>query len=47
MKIHLFFSRVFVDFVLSLLQTLDPKKSTGPDGLSARFLKEVSAELCR
>lgn len=31
--------------VLHLLQNLDEKKSMGPDGISARFLKEVAAEV--
>ena len=39
------FVEISVDLVLTLLQTLDPKKSTGPDGLSARFLREVAAEI--
>ena len=36
---------ISVDLVLTLLQTLDPKKSTGPDGLFARFLRDVAAEI--
>jgi len=36
------FAEISVDLVLTLLQTLDPKKS---DGLSARFLREVAAEI--
>ena len=31
--------------VLKLLASLDPKKSTGPDQLSPRILKEVSSEV--
>ena len=32
------FAEISVDLVLTLLQTLDLKKSTGPDGLSARLV---------
>jgi len=39
------FIRIFVDLVQTPLQSLDLKKSTGPDGLSARFLREVAAEI--
>ena len=39
------FMEIPVSVVLSHLQSLNPRKSTGPDGLSARFLKEVSAEI--
>ena len=31
--------------VLSLLSRLDIRKSVGPDGLSARFLKEVAEQI--
>ena len=31
--------------VISLLKKLDVKKSTGPDGLSASFLKQVAEEI--
>ena len=41
----MFFSEISVSSVLSHLQSLDPKKSTGPDGLSARFLKEIAVEI--
>ena len=36
------FSDITVSLVHSHLQQLDPKKSTGPDGLSARFLKAIA-----
>ena len=39
------FSEISVSSVLSHLQSLDPKKSTGPDGLSARFLKKIAVEI--
>ena len=39
------FDRISVSTVLSLLSTLDVSKSTGPDGLSAVFLKEVANEI--
>ena len=39
------FTEIPVSVVLSHLQSLNPRKSTGHDGLSARFLKEVSAEI--
>ena len=39
------FTEIPVSVVLSHLQSLNPRKSTGPDGLSARFLKEVSTEI--
>ena len=31
--------------VFSMLKNLDVKKSVGPDGISARFLKEIAAEI--
>ena len=39
------FSEISVSSVLSHLQSLDLKKSTGADGLSARFLKEIAVEI--
>ena len=39
------FDRISVSAVLSHLSTLDVSKSTGPDGLSAAFLKEVANEI--
>ena len=39
------FSTIDRSRVLFLLKNLDEKKSVGPDGLSARFLKEVSDEI--
>ena len=39
------FPVVFVSTVLSHLSLLDTTKATGPDGLSARFLKEISNEI--
>ena len=35
------FTEISESLVLSHLDSLDPRKSTGPDGLSARFLKEI------
>ena len=35
------FSTICSDIVYRMLNHLDIHKSTGPDGLSARFLKEV------
>ena len=39
------FDELPVSVVLSHLNTLDVTKSTGPDGLSARFLKAISNEI--
>ena len=39
------FNMISVLTVLSHLTSLDVTKSTGPDGLSARFLKEISNEI--
>ena len=39
------FSKVTTSMVLSHLQSLDIRKSAGPDNLSARFLKEVADEI--
>ena len=39
------FDRIDVSTVLSHLTTLDVSKATGPDGLSAAFLKEVANEI--
>ena len=39
------FSEVSVDTVLRLLSSLNVQKSTGPDGLSARYLKEIAVEI--
>jgi len=39
------FPEVSVSTVLSHLSSLDATKATGPDGLSARFLKEISDEI--
>ena len=35
------FTEISESLVLSHLDSLDPRKSTCPDGLSARFLKEI------
>ena len=34
-----------MDTVFGLLSSLDAQKSTGPDGLSARYLKEIAVEI--
>ena len=39
------FDVISVSTVLSHLTSLNVTKSTGPDGLSARFLKEISNEI--
>ena len=39
------FIHVSVDSVYKLLATLDPKKSSGPDGLSPRILKAASSAI--
>ena len=39
------FQSLTVSEVLSQLQALDIQKSVGPDGLSARFMKQVAAEI--
>ena len=39
------FSEVITSTVLSHLKSLDIRKSTGPDNLSARFLREVAYEI--
>ena len=39
------FGELSVEVVLSYLSSLDVSKATGPDGLSARFLKEISSEI--
>jgi len=39
------FQEVSISTVLSHLSSLDITKATGPDGLSARFLKEISDEI--
>ena len=39
------FDRITISTVLSHLSTLDVSKSTGPDGLSAAFLREVANEI--
>ena len=39
------FDRISISTVLSHLSTLDASKSTGPDGLSAAFLREVANEI--
>ena len=39
------FSDVTTSTVLSHLESLDTRKSAGPDGLSARFLKEIAYEI--
>ena len=39
------FNEISVSIVLSHLTSLDVTKSIGPDGLSARFLKEISNEI--
>ena len=39
------FNDVTTSTVLSHLESLDTRKSAGPDGLSARFLKEIAYEI--
>ena len=39
------FTSIHSENVFDLLQHLDIQKSTGPDGISARFLREVAAEI--
>jgi len=39
------FSEISVSSVYFHLQNLDAKKSTGPDDLSARFLRSISSEI--
>ena len=39
------FDRIEPSSVVSLLERLDTKKATGPDGLSALFLKQVPVEI--
>ena len=39
------FSMISEPVVLSSLSHLDVRKSVGPDGLSARFLKEVAEQI--
>ena len=39
------FTLIHSENVSHLLQHLDIQKSTGPDGISARFLREVAAEI--
>jgi len=39
------FSEISVSWMYFHLQHLDAKKSTGPDGLSARFLRSISSEI--
>ena len=39
------FAEISESLVLSHLNSLDPRKSTGPDGLSARFLKEIGCSI--
>ena len=39
------FCEVDRSVVLRLLQNLDEKKSIGPDGISARFFREVAVEV--
>ena len=39
------FSMLSPSVVFSMLSKLDVKKSVGPDGFSARFLKDVAAEI--
>ena len=39
------FQFLTVSEILSQLQALDIRKSVGPDGISARFMKEVPAEI--
>ena len=41
------FNEIPVSVVLSHLNNLDVTKSTGPDGLSARFLKAISNEIAK
>ena len=39
------FTSIHSENVFHLLQHLDIQKSTGPDGISARFLREVAAKI--
>ena len=39
------FTSIYSNTVLHMLQHLDTQKSTGPDGISAGFLKEVAIEI--
>jgi len=39
------FDRIEPSMVVSLLEGLDTRKSTGPDGLSTLFLKQVAVEI--
>ena len=39
------FTSIHSEIVLCMLQCLDIQKSMGPDGVSARFLREVAAEI--
>ena len=39
------FCELSVEVVLSHLTSLDASKSTGPDGLSACFLKQIATEI--
>ena len=39
------FTTIHPDSVLHMFQHLDIRKSTGPDGISARFLREVAVEI--
>ena len=39
------FNEISVDTVFKHLSSLDVHKSTGPDGLSARYLKEIAVEM--
>jgi len=39
------FNEISVDTVFKHLSSLDVHKSTGPDGLSARYLKEIAVEI--
>ena len=39
------FNEVPVDTVFKLLSSLEFQKSTGPDRLSARYLKEIAVEI--
>ena len=42
---YFLFDELSVSVALSHLNTLDVTKSTGPDGLSARFLKAISNKI--
>ena len=44
-NIPLQFNKISIDEVVYQLQHLDVRKATGPDGISAFFLKAVASEI--